>query len=108
MKIATALKLIEKREREKRQREKVIRRYSRNNNSSHVGKEIELDEPKNLVHVQSIFPKDDIAALKTKTGEEFVKEAIATAVQFFLIHAPEPVKLVAANNGISQQSGGEL
>jgi pyruvoyl-dependent arginine decarboxylase (PvlArgDC) len=45
--------------------------------------------PKNLVHVQSIFPKDDVLALKMKTKEAHVKEALLKAVYFYLENAEE-------------------
>ena len=47
------------------------------------------NEPKNLVHVQSIFPQDDIIALKVKTREAHVREAISKAVYFYLKSANE-------------------
>jgi len=37
-----------------------------------------------LVHVQSVLPKEDVIALKEKTGEFSVKEAIAKAVYHYL------------------------
>lgn len=43
----------------------------------------------NLVHVQSIFPKDDVIALKIKTKEAHVKEALLKAVYFYLENADE-------------------
>ena len=38
------------------------------------------------VHVQSILPEEDVIALKMKTGETSVKEAIARAVYYYLEH----------------------
>lgn len=37
-----------------------------------------------IVHVQSVLPKEDIIALKEKTGEESIKEAISKAVYHYL------------------------
>lgn len=37
-----------------------------------------------IVHVQSVLPQEDIIALKEKTGEESIKEAISTAIYHYL------------------------
>lgn len=37
-----------------------------------------------IVHVQSVLPLEDVIALKTKTGESSVKEAISRAVYHYL------------------------
>lgn len=37
-----------------------------------------------IVHVQSVLPQEDIIALKNKTGEESIKEAISRAVYHYL------------------------
>jgi hypothetical protein len=37
-----------------------------------------------FVHVQSILPQEDIIALKEKTGESSVKDAISKAVYHYL------------------------
>jgi hypothetical protein len=37
-----------------------------------------------FVHVQSVLPEEDVLALKIKTGEVFVKEAIYKAVYYYL------------------------
>lgn len=42
-----------------------------------------------FVHVQSVLPHEDVVALKTKSGETSVKEAISKAVYFYLQHAKE-------------------
>lgn len=96
MKLITAIKMIEEREKRKRKTEKEMRRngiFLKNNstdkeNSSSNLKE-EQKEQKNLVHVQSIFPQDDIVALKVKTREAHVREAISKAVYFYLKSANE-------------------
>ena len=88
--------MIEEREKRKRKTEKEMRRngiFLKNNstdkeNSSSNLKE-EQKEQKNLVHVQSIFPQDDIVALKVKTREAHVREAISKAVYFYLKSANE-------------------
>ncbi len=36
------------------------------------------------VHVQSILPQEDVIALKKKTGESSIKEAISKAVYHYL------------------------
>ena len=96
MKLITAIKMIEEREKRKRKTEKEMRRngiFLKNNsadteNSGSNLKE-EQKEQKNLVHVQSIFPQDDIVALKVKTREAHVREAISKAVYFYLKSANE-------------------
>ena len=37
-----------------------------------------------IVHVQSVLQQEDVIALKEKTGESSVKEAIAKAVYHYL------------------------
>jgi hypothetical protein len=37
-----------------------------------------------IVHVQSILPEEDVIALKIKSGESSIKEAIAKAVCHYL------------------------
>lgn len=37
-----------------------------------------------FVHVQSVLPQEDVVALKEKTGESSVKEAISKAVYHYL------------------------
>lgn len=37
-----------------------------------------------FVHVQSVLPQEDVTALKIKTGESSVKEAISKAVYHYL------------------------
>ena len=36
------------------------------------------------VHVQSVLPQEDVIALKQKTGESSIKEAISKAVYHYL------------------------
>ena len=38
----------------------------------------------NLVHVQSVFPQEDVIALKKKTGESNIKDAVSKAVYHYL------------------------
>ncbi len=40
-----------------------------------------------FVHVQSVLPQEDVIALKVKTGESNVKDAISKAVYFYLNRA---------------------
>ena len=96
MKLITAIKMIEEREKRKRKTEKEIRRngiFLKNNSTtkenSNGNLKDEQKEQKNLVHVQSIFPQDDIVALKVKTREAHVREAISKAVYFYLKSANE-------------------
>jgi hypothetical protein len=42
-----------------------------------------------FVHVQSVLPHEDVVALKSKTGETSVKEAISKAVYYYLKFAQE-------------------
>ena len=37
-----------------------------------------------FVHVQSVLPEEDVIALKIKTGEKSVKQAIYKAVYYYL------------------------
>lgn len=37
-----------------------------------------------IVHVQSVLPYEDTIALKAKTGESSIKEAISKAIYHFL------------------------
>jgi hypothetical protein len=37
-----------------------------------------------IVHVQSVLPYEDVIALKQKSGESSIKEAIAKAVYHYL------------------------
>lgn len=37
-----------------------------------------------FVHVQSVLPQDDVIALKIKSGESSVKDAISKAVYHYL------------------------
>jgi hypothetical protein len=39
-----------------------------------------------FVHVQSVLPEEDVIALKLKTGERSIKEAIGKAVYYYLSH----------------------
>ncbi|MGB8217632.1 MAG: DUF5371 family protein [Candidatus Methanoperedens sp.] len=42
-----------------------------------------------IVHVQSVLPYEDVMALKEKTGESSVKEAISKAVYHYLEYGAE-------------------
>ena len=86
--------MIEEREKTKRKTEKEMRKngiFLKNSNKENSGGNLkeEQKEQKNLVHVQSIFPQDDIVALKVKTREAHVREAISKAVYFYLKSANE-------------------
>jgi hypothetical protein len=37
-----------------------------------------------FIHVQSVLPQEDVIALKKKTGESSIKDAIAKAVYHYL------------------------
>jgi hypothetical protein len=37
-----------------------------------------------IVHVQSVLPNEDVIALKVKTGEASIKEAISKAIYHYL------------------------
>ncbi|MCX9080824.1 MAG: DUF5371 family protein [Candidatus Methanoperedens sp.] len=93
MKLITAIKMIEEREKRKRKTEKEMRKngiFLKNTAKESSGNlKDEQKEQKNLVHVQSIFPQDDIVALKVKTREAHVREAISKAVYFYLKSAHE-------------------
>ena len=95
MKLISAIKIIEEREKRNRKAQKEMQRRN-----LHFGNLVNMQNPnitltqgsydsKNLVHVQSIFPQEDIIALKEKTGEPHIKEAISKAVYFYLRTADE-------------------
>jgi len=96
MKLISALKIIEEREKRKRKAEKEMQRrrmpfgneFVTTQNPNIVSIQGSYDQ-KNLVHVQSIFPQEDIIALKEKTGETHINEAISKAVYFYLNTASE-------------------
>jgi CBS domain containing-hemolysin-like protein len=89
MKLISAIKIIEGREKRQRKAEKEMQRHR-----LHFGNGLfNMQNPaliqgsydqKNLVHVQSIFPQEDVIALKEKTKEAHIKEAISKAVYFYL------------------------
>jgi hypothetical protein len=94
MKLKNAIRIIEERERIKRKAEKEMQRQRMPFGNQFVN----MQNPKytlgqgisgqnNLVHVQSIFPKEDILALKMKTKEAHIKEALLKAVYFYLENA---------------------
>lgn len=90
MKLITAIRMIEEREKKKRKAEKEARKnglFLKNHpNNRDPGSQLKEDEnmQKNLIHVQSIFPQDDIIALKAKTREAHIREAISKAVYYYL------------------------
>lgn len=49
-----------------------------------ASQEIEEHGRMNIVHIQSVFPQEDVIALKRKTGESSIKDAIAAAVYHYL------------------------
>lgn len=96
MKLISAIRIIEEREKRKRKAEKEMQRRKLNFGNDFVNMQnpnVALMhgsfDQKNLVHVQSIFPQEDIIALKEKTGEAHIKEAISKAVYFYLHVADE-------------------
>lgn len=87
MKLITAIKMIEEREKRKRKAEKEAQRNSmmlKNQHRDNSGNLKDQNSQKNLIHVQSIFPQDDIIALKIKTREAHIREAISKAVYYYL------------------------
>jgi hypothetical protein len=91
MKLISALRIIEEREKRQRRAEKEMQRRRLpfgNGLVTMQNPNIALIQgsydQKNMVHVQSIFPQEDIIALKEKTGEAHIKEAISKAVYFYL------------------------
>jgi hypothetical protein len=96
MKLINAIRIIEERERIKRKAAKEIQRqrmpfgnqFANMQNSKYAAGQV-VSGQKNLVHVQSIFPKEDVLALKMKTKEAHVKEALLKAVYFYLENADE-------------------
>jgi hypothetical protein len=99
MKLISAIKIIEEREKRQRKAEKEMQRRR-----MHFGNGlVNMQDPnitfiqgsydqKALVHVQSIFPQEDIIALKEKTKEAHIKGAISKAVYFYL-HAADQTEI---------------
>ena len=91
MKLISAIRIIEEREKRKRKADKEMQRrrlpfgneFVNTQNPNIAFMQGSYDQ-NNLVHVQSIFPQEDIIALKEKTGEPHIKEAISKAVYFYL------------------------
>lgn len=95
MKLISAIKIIEEREKRKRKDEKEMHRQRLpfgnkivNNRNQNIAFIQGSYDQRNLVHVQSILPQEDIIALKEKTKEAHIKEAISKAVYFYL-HATD-------------------
>ena len=94
MKLINAIRMVQERDRIKRKAEKEMQRqrmpfgnqFVNVQNSKYTMGQGSCGQ-KNLVHVQSIFPKDDVIALKMKTKEAHVKEALLKAVYFYLENA---------------------
>ena len=87
MKLITAIRMIKERDRTKREAEKHLQRQKMPFGNQFVN----MQNPcqKKLVNVQSIFPKEDVVALKMKTKETRIKEALSKAVTFYLENADE-------------------
>ncbi len=99
MKLINAIRIIEEREKRQRKAEKEMRRNgislkngTLNKDSSRFALQEGPTEQKKLVNVQSIFPQEDIIALKVKTREPHVKEAISKAVHYYLKFASEDLR----------------
>jgi hypothetical protein len=45
---------------------------------------IEEHGRRHIVHVQSVFPQEDVIALKERAGESNIKDAISKAVYHYL------------------------
>jgi len=95
MKLISAIRIIEEREKIKRNAEKEMQRRRLsfgnefvNTQNPNIAVIQGSYDQKNLVHVQSIFPQEDIIALKEKTGEAHIRGAISKAVYFYL-HASD-------------------
>jgi hypothetical protein len=82
MKLINAIRMIEERERTKRKAEREMQRQRMPFGN-------QFPNMQNLVHVQSIFPREDVLALKMKTKEARIKEALFKAVHFYLENADE-------------------
>jgi hypothetical protein len=52
--------------------------------STRLKREEKMVNNMKIVHVQSVLPEEDIIALKLKTGESSTKDAISTAVYYYL------------------------
>ncbi len=94
MKLINAIRIIEERERIKRKAAKEMQRQRMpfgnqlvNMQNSKYAFGQGVSDQINLVHVQSIFPKEDVLALKMKTKETRIKEALLKAVYFYLENA---------------------
>jgi hypothetical protein len=85
MKLITAIRMIKERDRTKREPEKQLQRQKMPFGNQFVN--MQNPGQKKLVNVQSIFPKEDVLALKMKTKEAHIKEALLKAVYFYLENA---------------------
>jgi hypothetical protein len=45
---------------------------------------VEEQRKMNIVYVQSVFPQEDVIALKKRTGESNIKDAISKAIYHYL------------------------
>lgn len=91
----TAIRIIEERERINKKADREVKKFFFTSTGSlRVPLEQGLNDLKKLVRVTSIFPKKDVILLKKITGEA-TKEAIATAVYYYLENAPWPKKLIS-------------
>jgi hypothetical protein len=79
--------MIEERERIKRKAEREMQRQKMPFGNQFAN--IQNLGQKKMVNVQSIFPKEDVLALKMKTKEAHIKGAIFKAVHFYLENAEE-------------------
>lgn len=92
MKLITALKIIEEREKMKRKAEKerqkdtVIFRRNINpqRNMNGMLNPGTAEVISKIIQVQSVLPENDVLALKEKTGKSSIKEAISEAVYYYL------------------------
>ncbi|MCZ7401393.1 MAG: DUF5371 family protein [Candidatus Methanoperedens sp.] len=96
MKLINAIRMVQEREKIKRKEEKEMQRrrmpfgnqFVDMQNPKHTLAQ-GLFAQKNLVHVQSIFPKEDVLELKMRTKEAHIKEALLKAVYFYLENADD-------------------
>ena len=87
MKLINAIRMIEERDRIKKKAEKEMQRQKMPFGNQFVN--MQNPGQKKLVNVQSIFPKEDVLALKMRTKEVRIREALYKAVHFYLENANE-------------------
>lgn len=86
MKLITAIRIIEEREKIKRKTKKKTRRRVIPFRINFINEQDSnlASGQKDLIYVQSLFSEEEVVALKEKTKEAYIKKAILKAIYFYL------------------------